>query len=260
MARCADPLVIACARDAAAGKPAATVLVVSPHPDDDVLGVGGTMALLADAGQAVYAVYMTDGASPEDPLAGRRRREAISALRVVGGRGGYFLRMTGDDVRRRAMRAEAVRRMRAVLDGLAPGAVYCPAPFERHPTHIATASVTIEALRRGPTPAGELWGYSVWSGMAGLPGTRTVDITAVAGRKRRAIAKHASQLQIKPYHRGMLGRNRYEGVYGHTHDRRHCAYAEVLLDMRALLGPRPPSLPALARRIMRDYLHQIHAQ
>ena len=39
------------------------VLVVAPHPDDDVIGAGGTMALLAQAGKQVYSLYVTDGSS-----------------------------------------------------------------------------------------------------------------------------------------------------------------------------------------------------
>ena len=38
-----------------------SALVVAAHPDDEVLGVGGTMALLAEQGFAVYVVYMTGG-------------------------------------------------------------------------------------------------------------------------------------------------------------------------------------------------------
>ena len=34
-------------------------LVIAPHPDDEVLGAGGTIARLADAGQAVHAGQFT---------------------------------------------------------------------------------------------------------------------------------------------------------------------------------------------------------
>jgi N-acetylglucosamine malate deacetylase 1 len=258
-----EPLMIACDREAPAGGSGgcaqSAVLIVSPHPDDDVLGAGGMMALLAESGRQVYSAYVTSGAPPDDPeMGGRRQREAVRALRVVGARAGFFLRQPGDGLRR-GSRAEAVQLLRAVLDRLQPGAVYVPSPFERHPTHIAATLITIEALRRRQKPVREIWGYSVWSDMLGLPGTRPVDISRVAARKRQAIHKHASQLACKPYHQGMLGRNCYEGVYGETHARRHCACAEVFLDMRALLGPRPWTLQAYARSVMTTHLRQIYA-
>lgn len=37
------------------------ILVIAPHPDDDVLGVGGTMAAATHQGKGVFAVYITDG-------------------------------------------------------------------------------------------------------------------------------------------------------------------------------------------------------
>lgn len=38
-----------------------SILVVSPHPEDDILGAGGSMALSADQSRGVFPVYVTDG-------------------------------------------------------------------------------------------------------------------------------------------------------------------------------------------------------
>ena len=40
---------------------AGRVLVVAPHPDDETLGVGGTLALHADRGDPVHALFVTTG-------------------------------------------------------------------------------------------------------------------------------------------------------------------------------------------------------
>ncbi len=40
-----------------------TVLIVAAHPDDELLGVGGTAALHAEAGDQVYSVVMCEGES-----------------------------------------------------------------------------------------------------------------------------------------------------------------------------------------------------
>jgi LmbE family N-acetylglucosaminyl deacetylase len=39
-------------------------LVIAPHPDDEVLGAGGTMARLSDAGEAVFVAVVTVGRPP----------------------------------------------------------------------------------------------------------------------------------------------------------------------------------------------------
>jgi glucosamine-6-phosphate deaminase len=44
-----------------AGEEKRTVLVFSPHPDDDVISMGGTLITLADQGHDVYIAYQTSG-------------------------------------------------------------------------------------------------------------------------------------------------------------------------------------------------------
>lgn len=44
-----------------AGKEARTILVFSPHPDDDVISMGGTLIRLVEQGHKVYVAYMTSG-------------------------------------------------------------------------------------------------------------------------------------------------------------------------------------------------------
>jgi glucosamine-6-phosphate deaminase len=44
-----------------AGDTQKSVIVFSPHPDDDVISMGGTIIRLADQGHKVYIAYMTSG-------------------------------------------------------------------------------------------------------------------------------------------------------------------------------------------------------
>ena len=55
------------------------VLVLAPHPDDESLGCGGTMALHASAGDAVCLVIATDGGSSR---AGSRSRSQMAGIRA----------------------------------------------------------------------------------------------------------------------------------------------------------------------------------
>ena len=43
------------------------VLVLAAHPDDEVLGMGGTIAVHADRGDEVRIVVVTDGSSTQYP-------------------------------------------------------------------------------------------------------------------------------------------------------------------------------------------------
>jgi len=77
------------------------VLVIAPHPDDELLALGGTIAQLKQAGQQVLVVFLTNGdanraakslftlnplrrAEDYRALGYRRQKEAAAALRVLG--------------------------------------------------------------------------------------------------------------------------------------------------------------------------------
>jgi LmbE family N-acetylglucosaminyl deacetylase len=62
------------------------VLVVSPHPDDEVLGVGGTIARLANEGNDITVAIVTKGWEPLFPNSQveQVRLEANAASRVLG--------------------------------------------------------------------------------------------------------------------------------------------------------------------------------
>jgi len=48
-------------------------LVIAPHPDDEVLGAGGTIARLAAEGERVFVAIVTEGRAR---LFGRKRRKS----------------------------------------------------------------------------------------------------------------------------------------------------------------------------------------
>src|SRR5512139_1202739 len=74
------------------------VVVISPHPDDDVLGAGGVMIEAAEKGRAVFSVTLTDGRSSprkgppisEEEMVAVRQKESMAALKVVGAAGGFY--------------------------------------------------------------------------------------------------------------------------------------------------------------------------
>ena len=64
------------------------VLVVAAHPDDEVLGVGGTIPLIKEQGGNVSVVIVTDGSSTQyadDPdILARKQQHAEKANQVLG--------------------------------------------------------------------------------------------------------------------------------------------------------------------------------
>lgn len=66
------------------------ILVIAAHPDDEVLGCGGTLALLADQGARIHVAFLADGVFSRDsvPELGEgleaRRAAAQKACDVLG--------------------------------------------------------------------------------------------------------------------------------------------------------------------------------
>jgi LmbE family N-acetylglucosaminyl deacetylase len=69
-------------------------LVLTPHMDSEVIGMGGTIAILVKSGYQVVVVYLTDGAaayegrvlqgSERQQFSSRRKSEAKEALGILG--------------------------------------------------------------------------------------------------------------------------------------------------------------------------------
>lgn len=234
------------------------VVVVAPHPDDDVIGAGGAMALHAQAGKQVFSLYVTDGSRfPGAASQGTtkqtialRQREALAALNVLHAKGGIFLR--GNSKKINNNNSQAVEHaIREILGYLLPESIYIPAPFETHPTHRTVTRITLRALRSMRHYCPALWGYSVWGGVFSSRGYKVSDISAVAGRKIKAIRMHQSQIAYKAYDAGMLGRNRYEAVFAETHTPACHFYVECFLDMQELVTNKRLSLSTFTKKILK---------
>lgn len=62
-------------------------LVIAAHPDDEVLGVGGTMRLLKDVGVKVTVLIVTDGSTTQYPgdtdILNQKRQETYNANKIL---------------------------------------------------------------------------------------------------------------------------------------------------------------------------------
>ena len=72
------------------------VLIVSAHPDDEVLGCGGTIARHADAGDQVQVLIMAEGATSRQLHRDRvQASEELSALEEAARTAGKILGAVG---------------------------------------------------------------------------------------------------------------------------------------------------------------------
>jgi LmbE family N-acetylglucosaminyl deacetylase len=138
----------------------ASAVIVAAHPDDEVLGAGGLIAMLATARARLRLVAITDGegshrghADPE-ALARRRIAETTAAMRALGAPAAGVIRLRLPDTGL----ADREDDLAAALAPLAEGFDVCLAPWHRdmHPDHEAAG----RAARRASPRA--LYYYPVW--------------------------------------------------------------------------------------------------
>ena len=111
------------------------VLVVAPHPDDEVLGVGGTIAKYSAQGDEVF-VLMVSGHLP--PLYSREAyektvSEAYAAFKVLGVEQSEFLEIPATMIGDQPLH-EVNGRISKIVSDFNPHIVLCPYP-DRHVDH-----------------------------------------------------------------------------------------------------------------------------
>lgn len=184
------------------------VLVFAPHPDDESLGCGGTLARLAQH-CPVKVVLVTDGSGAGGLPAGSdliRQQEFISALAHLGITD-YLLLQQPDGAFEAT--TEVMTHLDQILRDYQPNWVFLPSPLDYHRDHVKL-SHALSGLCQRVKSIETLLFYEIW---APLPASHVVDISAVVEQKRQALHAHATAMACADYEEAMLGLNRYRGLY-----------------------------------------------
>jgi LmbE family N-acetylglucosaminyl deacetylase len=177
------------------------IVVVAPHPDDEMLGAGGTIARLCHSGARVELVAVTDGERShpgmEDHLRAVRPLETLAAAARLGIEFSAVSRLRHPDGQ-----IDEGRLAEQLAALIRPGdLVLAPWPRDGHPDHDAAgrAAATAAARRDADLLAYLVWAWH-WARPDDLPWERAVrvDIADLAAAKREAAACFRSQISIDP--------------------------------------------------------------
>jgi LmbE family N-acetylglucosaminyl deacetylase len=186
------------------------LLVLAPHPDDEVIGCGGLLALHLRDGRQVRVVIATDGA--EAGNAAVREQESQRALSVLGTVPAEFLHFPD---RHLAEQLDPLKnRLREILIEFKPDLIAVPSPVEIHPDHAALSRAFCELIQNDASLFAALAVARVAFYEVGYPirPNTLIDITLVAAKKYAAIACHTSQLAFRDYVSYARGLNAYRAM------------------------------------------------
>ncbi len=214
------------------------ILVVGPHPDDQELGMGGTIARLAAQGHEVLLLDMTDGEPTPHGTRETRLVEAEAARAALSPdlgehpQGKPIGRMLLDLPNRRVEHTlEARHRVAAVIRAWQARVIFVPYFEDAHPDHLAVTRIAEDArfdakltkldldalppVTGGPHSNGSLEVgppiYAPWlihyyaTHLRICPSPSFIfDITGFEGAKRRAIEAYASQFGVNEKNRAVV--------------------------------------------------------
>jgi LmbE family N-acetylglucosaminyl deacetylase len=190
------------------------VLAIVAHPDDEVLGAGGTLARHGAEGSEVHIVFLADGVSArgdDKPAVERRAKAARLAASLLGAREPEFLGFP--DNRLDALDLlDITRALEQVVKKVEPNTIYTHHAGDLNIDHTLCHRAVLTACRPllGSTVrhiyAMEVPSSTEWASPhladAFMP-TRFVDISATQEIKRRALEAYGEEMRAFPHPRSL---------------------------------------------------------
>ena len=191
-----------------------SVIVFSPHQDDESLGCGGIIAQKREQGVPVKVVFVTDGGGSHSnnpnytrsDIVQIRQEEALLALNILGveskdihflnKRDGAMYKMTTTE------QEQTIEEMVQLLRTFQPQEVYVTHKYDRSKDHEVTYQLVKSAIAKSEVTV-DLWQYAIWLHwnsllfrdlkFAELAGAHRVEIHGVQAKKKKALETYRSQ-------------------------------------------------------------------
>lgn len=184
------------------------ILILSPHPDDDVFGCGGTVLKYPKNSVAITTVYITDGrkgssgSRNEEETVRIRKQEAISACKILGISQIKFLENRDSELK---LSAKTLNQMIDVIKNARPELVYLPFLTDNHADHFETNRILVKTLEKLKFKCN----ISAYEAQSPLFPNIIVNVTNQYEKKIKALGCHESQIAKLNYIEAAIGLNKY---------------------------------------------------
>jgi LmbE family N-acetylglucosaminyl deacetylase len=236
-----------------------TVLHLSPHPDDEIIGAGATLMALRDAGHRIVNLACSLGRPDHSERRLRELEEACARARFELVLHDPPLEISHDDdlVRPEETLGSTLRELVASED---VSIVVSPSPHDGHPGHEAVGRATRDALRSLGRGSPSWWMWGLWDDLS-LPtlvsefdGTRMDEVLHALSAYSGELARNDYRVMVEARARmnKILGPER---VFGFGSRGTDAEYVELLTEALVvegrwhrgasrLLDPKNPRSPA----------------
>ncbi|MCK5107181.1 MAG: PIG-L family deacetylase [Nanoarchaeota archaeon] len=210
------------------------VLVFCAHPDDQVIGAGGTLIKYAREGKDIMIVIMSkgEGSHPwlkEEIITEMRQKEIERADKIIGTNTTISLGLKDASFFKDAKETNVSEQIANIIKEFQPNKILTHTAVDPHPDHKTTNKLVTAAFDSLNSEA-DLYTFDVWNPL-NAKGTNhpklVVDISKTFKKKIHAFKTFKSQkaaifsLLMPVYFRAI-----YNGL------KNHCKYAEVFYKIR----------------------------
>ncbi|MBZ9703497.1 MULTISPECIES: PIG-L deacetylase family protein [unclassified Mesorhizobium] len=189
------------------------LLVIAPHPDDEVLGCGGTIARMAAQGAEVHVAVVTRGSPPAftEEMTERVRSEAKAAHACLGVQQTHWLDLPAAQIAE-TPHATLNRALLTLLRDVVPDTLLIPFVGDVHMDHqlIFLSSLVAARPTQSQYPrtimAYETVSETNWNAPYVTPSfvpNVFIDIASTLDRKLEAASMFASQIRDFPHERSI---------------------------------------------------------
>ncbi len=185
------------------------ILIIAPHPDDEILGCGGTIARCSSAGDEVFVLIVTKGDDLFDSkLIEDGRRETIEADQYLGVKQTFFSDLPSIKLDT-LPQYQINEKISDYIKKVCPNIIFIPFYGDLNQDHQIVHNACIVASRPGLSSVKEIYCYEAASSTNwNIPGISVnftpnvfFDITDTIEKKKKAFQIFKSQIRKFPHPR-----------------------------------------------------------
>ena len=166
------------------------ILVIAPHPDDEMIGPGGTLIQAIRRGAQVQVLYLSKGKASQ-------AEQVLSETRAVAETLGYTTRFLDYYSRAIPLDEVIISELASTIESFSPGIVMLPFLADDHDDHRrASHLLWLASQRLRQISKIQIWAYQVYTSL--IPNV-VVDITDVIDDKRNAIGRWKTQAESRDW-------------------------------------------------------------
>lgn len=210
------------------------ILVICAHPDDEVLGVGGTIAKYAAEGYNIDVIIFSHGEQSHPWLKKHfvietRIKESKEASKILGIKSTLFLALREGKFEEDARANDVYNRLAGIIKRKKPVKIFAHSSDDPHPDHAIVNRTVLESIKKARCSC-DVYTFDIWTpvNISKRKNPRFyVDISKTFGKKIEALKCFKSQMismtipllwsiYLKAITNGIQNRTRFAEVFYKT--------------------------------------------